>query len=353
LYFGAGILLGLAYLTRPEGFGYPFFFVAVILVFSFLSKEFSIKRVTPQAGALLLGFVLLSLPYLVYLKGETGRWTISGKSEINTIAGDIADHEDEAPATETADTPARKFVKYFALNLVDVHKRLPILLPPGLILLAGVGLFGSVWTAGRARREIFLISFCLITIVGYAAAVIQVRYFYVLLPVMFGWVALGITRFSTWFLRSVRSVSRGELAFRNRTIVTAVVLVAIYLYVLPLNFYTVSADTRWETRAFEERSAGLWLKQNTPRDERIFSASRRPAFYAEREQFAPTSTDQTELLRELRIQNVKYAVTSHRSLRRNPYMKGLDEVLASDPNWERVYYAKPHGDYWISVYRSR
>jgi len=352
LCLAGGLLLGLAYLTRPEAIGYPFFFVPIVVAYNFLRKRPFVKSSVPQAAALMLGLALVATPYLIYLRGEMGRWSVSGKSEINTIAGDIGEI-DESTGEPTLATggAAREFAKYFALNSVDAHKRLPILLPPGLLILAGIGLFGYAWSVDRLHREIFLIGFCLVTFVGYAAAVLQVRYFYVLLPIMFGWVALGIEYVAKWLRRSAKHWWHPRSVHLRPTPIVITFLLLIYLYALPLNFYIISAENRWKVQGYEERAAGLWLNQNSNPDSYVFSASRRPVFFAERKQLAPTGTDFEQIMSEIRKENVQYIVTSDRSLRRNPYLEGFDEFVREDPRWECVYDAIPKPNYRISIFR--
>jgi len=72
----AGLALALAYLTRPEG---------VILFVGFLSllvllKSFSLIVLSwKRLICFLLVFVVLALPYILYLTTVTGQWTLSGK----------------------------------------------------------------------------------------------------------------------------------------------------------------------------------------------------------------------------------------------------------------------------------
>jgi len=66
-----GIVSGLAYLTRPEA---VVFFVALALL------DLWKKRNSQFPLRALLGFLLLALPYVIYLRVETGAWTMSPKT---------------------------------------------------------------------------------------------------------------------------------------------------------------------------------------------------------------------------------------------------------------------------------
>lgn len=354
LYVATGILLGLGYLTRPEAIGYSIYFVFLIFVFDQRYKRSIIKNSLPRAAVLFLSFALLAAPYIIYLKTETGEWTVSGKARINTIAAELDDNLVPNDPPRSTSESAKELLKYFFLNLVEVHKAFPVLLPPLLLLLVGLGLFSVIWDKERLERELYLILVCLITIVGYAAAVVQMRYFLVLLPIFFGWIACGIVHLSVWLNNSARNWRPLPLPFGNHPrLVAALCIAAILLYVLPLNSFMRSTDDAWEGRGYEERDAGLWLRQNGKPGHLVFSASRRPVFYSNGEQLAPTTTDLNQILFEITRRKADYVVTSDRALKRNPFLKDLHQVLCSDPRFGLVYDVTPRKGYRISIFELR
>jgi len=79
LMFLLGILLGLAYLTRPEGLG----FVALFLLWIFFSEGlrfwqgFRIKWF--MALSLVVGISIFAIPYILFLHQVTGKWILSQK----------------------------------------------------------------------------------------------------------------------------------------------------------------------------------------------------------------------------------------------------------------------------------
>lgn len=66
----SGFFLGLTYLTRPEYVVYAFPMVILLLY----KKRFS------QSAIFLLCFLVFVIPYIVYLKAETGQWVLSQKA---------------------------------------------------------------------------------------------------------------------------------------------------------------------------------------------------------------------------------------------------------------------------------
>jgi hypothetical protein len=344
-YFLTGILVGLAYLTRPEGFGYVGFFGLLILGKSFWQKS-APPKILLKIAALLLGFLILAAPYLFYLKSETGTWTISAKSDVNFASGI---YSEDAP---TENEEPEKFTSVVAYNLLDIHKNFPYLFPIFLLVFVALGLFGERWSRQRLWRESYLIFFCLVTIAGYAATVVQTRYFYILLPVLFGWTARGIVQMQQWLKDSARIWLPEKFAFSaDSRYFVSLCLILVYLYLLPLNFFMQSREKAWQVTAYEERAAGLWLKENGKPSARIFSVTQRPVFYAEGRQMSPVSTNLENILAEIKAGEVDYVIHSDRSLKRNPYMKGFAEILQNSPQFELVYENNENPDYKIFVFK--
>jgi hypothetical protein len=180
------------------------------------------------------------------------------------------------------------------------------------------------------------------------------RYFLILLPILFGWTACGVVNIAKWLHDSAQGqVVRKATALLSPPSLVALSIIAIYLYVLPLNFYMRSTERSWEISGYEERDAGLWLKQNAKPDSLIFSASRRPVFYAEAKQLSPTTTDIAEILAAIKEQKVDYIVTSERSLKRNPFLKELTEIVKNDPGFEPVYEYNEKQGYQVLIFKSK
>jgi hypothetical protein len=354
LYFLTGILLGLAYLTRPEAFGYIAFFGLFALVKNLWQGKLFSKSAIVQIIALVLGFSILATPYIVYLRGETGVWTISGKIEVNLAAGSLQEDVEDEDLQVERKQPGMLLIKSFFLSLIYIQKIFDFLLPFLLIIFIALGLFGNKWNIERFKREIYLILFCVFTIVGYALAVSETRYFYILLPIFFGWIARGILYLKRWINRSTHDwmPKKFSLIFDTRYFV-AICLIFIYLYVLPLNMFMSSTEKLWKTNAYEERNAGLWLRENGKPSPVIFSASRRPVFYAEGEQVNTATTNKDEILAEMKDPKVDYVILGERTLKRNPFLEGFSENLKNDQNFELIYQQNEQPGYGIRIFKKR
>ncbi len=357
-YLLTGILLGLAYLTRPEAFGYPLFFVLLCIGKKLLEKNLPARRSLAPIFVLLLGFAVFAAPYVFYLRSATGNWTISGKTEINTIAGELSEEElqpekDTLPAGLNVHK-SKILIESFLTNLIIIHKGFPYLLPVFLLMLVALGLFSESWNTEKLKREGYLILFCLTTVVGYAVATIQTRYFYVLLPIFFGWIARGILQTERRFHELIHNHSSGNFRqFFTSQRLTIVALAAMYFYVLPLNFFVRSQASAWKDAAFEERDAGVWLKQNGKPSPLIFSGSFRPIFYAEGRPFPIKTTDAKELLAQIKDTRADYVVTGERSLKRHPYLKDFNDYLINSPEFELVYETEKPDGYRIWIFALR
>lgn len=364
--FLVGILLGLAYLTRPEAIGYPIFFALVVFVKNLWRRELFARHSLLQIAALLLGFAILASPYIFYLRSETGSWTISGKTKVNTVASEYLytsseennDSEGAAPISQSQPSKVqagKDIVKKTAINLFNIHNDFPYLLPLFLLSLVTLGLFGERWGKERLKRETYLFLFCFLTILGYAAAVVQTRYFYILLPVFFGWIACGILRLEGWFHESFQNWFPNKPSYPYRPVFFIIpCIILIYFYTLPLNFFMRSEDKAWRSKAYEEREAGLWLKENGKASSTIFSASLRTVLYAEGNAISPETTDANAILEQLKDCSIDYIALSERSLKRSPYLADVNKAVRNDPEFQLVYQnvRKPGYEIWIFKLKS-
>ena len=113
-------------------------------------------------------------------------------------------------------------------------------------------------------------------------------------------------------------------------------------------------DQAWAENAFEERDAGLWLKQNAGSRPNVLSAIYRPVFYAEGDQTMPTvetAANAESVLRQMKERNAGYVLVSERSLKRNPFLKNLPAILRESPCFELVYRKNEQPGYEILIFK--
>ncbi len=199
-----GLLLGLAYLTRPEAFGYLIFFVPLAFSKAFMGQKAFSQNHAKIFLAFLLGFFLLAAPYILYIRSETGYWTISMKFQQHIIGGNFGELFSEKPDISKSTIP---LVKSVITNLYNFNKSFYNLFPQFLLIPLAIGLFRKPWTIDNYKREIFLLVFCVLTVLCYVINVVEVRYFYVLLPILIGWLARGIVEMEDWLLKTFQNLS--------------------------------------------------------------------------------------------------------------------------------------------------
>ncbi|MBN2417627.1 glycosyltransferase family 39 protein [bacterium] len=301
LWSGAvGFLFALAYITRPEGAG-------LILVFAAAAGGFRLSRIRRKNGNRfllimlfsVLVFAMTSLPYLLFLRGATGRWTPSGKvviqqgelygenrsrDEIDVFRDLSPDntstpldhlfHEGEYTHIDSADgNPAvavtvPALLKKYVTNLYRVLKTaVPSTLSSVLFLLTVLGLFGEAWKSERICRELYLflyIGFFWFILVP--AFHITERYLLSLLPICFVWAGEGLVYLHSWVKGTITEAG-GDGALRlsserwSMLTVTAVVLLGLWLP----EFGKYASKAKYSTDRWappvEQKLAGIWLRE--------------------------------------------------------------------------------------------
>jgi 4-amino-4-deoxy-L-arabinose transferase-like glycosyltransferase len=276
----SALFLALAYLTRPEGIGYLLVFVAWTSIYGGVTKGWA-KKVVLIPGLLCL-FFALSSPYLFQIRRETGQWLISKKAldtQVRYLAGERRKQDARSPSLKKPLVEKRKpsvwvhrlremasnILRYIPFTtyhyLKAYHATLWIFLLFGLFRRRREG--EDIGYEGFLASMIFLHLFSLATFIPSIY-----RFSLPLVPVSLLWAGAGVFALQ-------RFLQRGSVADPAKWIVLLILLVV--LVQLPLGLRAERRDRG------EQRTAGLWLKQNTPADAVIMSNSPQEAFYAGRE----------------------------------------------------------------------
>ena len=103
-YVGTGVSSALAYLTRPEGVGVLFIVGFFTIFWKISGLKVSWSRRLWCLAVMLLAFSFLASPYIIYIKKQTGYWTLTKKKNLTELLGfenitqraaSIADNTDE------------------------------------------------------------------------------------------------------------------------------------------------------------------------------------------------------------------------------------------------------------------
>jgi 4-amino-4-deoxy-L-arabinose transferase-like glycosyltransferase len=87
LFVLTGICSAFAYLTRPEGVG-----ILIIVAFWCVLKDFAKIKVLWKVKLvsiliLVVSFLAFSMPYIVFIKQDTGSWSLTKKKKVSNLAG--------------------------------------------------------------------------------------------------------------------------------------------------------------------------------------------------------------------------------------------------------------------------
>lgn len=101
-----GICAALAYLARPEGIGILFVVAGWCLLNDFAKIKVAWKEKVISILVLIVSFLVFSLPYLVFIKKETGEWHLTMKKSLSQMIGvkeTLSGQENVEPVEENVD----------------------------------------------------------------------------------------------------------------------------------------------------------------------------------------------------------------------------------------------------------
>lgn len=359
----SGMLAGTLYLTRPEGIGFLLIFAGWIVVGS-LGCLFLIKplRMVYQLAALTLGFVLVTAPYLLFLRSTTGLWTISAKGAANmqmdtpedgsrpSFRALSADNTsvpiDEVfhlgtflrpknnPALPMATSVSVKnlAVRYVENIYVMTRRGIPAFLTTLPLILLGIGLLGYKWEYGQGVKNAYFLSF----IAAYWFGVVPLfhvneRYLLSMWSLCAVWIGNGARRLHMW-LQEYRP--RAGYAERRKIVADRAALIVIMLFLglsfLPELAYVIGRDPEAKDEwadAVEQKIAGRWIKENHAGPPIIMSRNHAVDFYAGsydvRESVTIPDADVDRVLAYARYRGVTHIVLNERYQNEYPRLCSL------------------------------
>ncbi len=314
LYFLTGIFSAFAYLARPEGIGIIF----IVSGWCFLKGCVKTKRAWKETAVkiliLVVSFAVFSLPYLVYIKSETGSWHLTKKKSVSKIAGiekmfegvdDVRHngeiHEDKKGKINVEQTDFApdhqlsvrwKSVKSYVDGIFFVMEKYFSTFHPLLFVLFLLGM--AYW--GKIERERLFGRYVLTIILFYLFILIRLSLTHgvylgedvnytsrrhvmpIIIPALF-WVGIGITVVGTWLYKRIQKGNLGvglrTLIGENEKMVLLVVLIIVVGILLPKTLKSQRLDKIGIVKV------GRWIRENSGKKEPvIFSTSARNAYYA-------------------------------------------------------------------------
>jgi hypothetical protein len=343
--FGAGGLVGLAYLTRPEGlFMVVPLGIAVLVVAARRPGQSArlrqldvrgLRMAAPLLAVFLLPIIACIVPYAMYLHDNTGGWQLSAKTQDASI--------DAWDAVARADRERRDSVLY-ALDETDVHfaagrsslatlarddpagylgivrtnadelaasianpvtgQRLSWLLLP--LPLWGLAVFGA-WRHRRSGVVRLLLAVGALPVATALAFFVQPRYLIVAVALATPLIGAAIGALT---VRWRRPVMVGTVALLALSSVQA--------------FHSEAAGWWHPSDHSDQRAAGEWIAGNTRRGDRVMTRSMVVEYYAQRPTMAIPYASVDQILRYARHYGARYLVVDwYTAVRLRPQLAPL------------------------------
>jgi 4-amino-4-deoxy-L-arabinose transferase-like glycosyltransferase len=323
---GAGLGVGLAYLTRPEGIAFTIV-VVPMLVLPVLGGWRGVrhapgsrwKRAGLLAGAFLVPLLLVAAPYVAYLHEHTGEWELTAKTRDVSIASWRAVAEEnrpgrqailydpgptgyEFPATHSLPSLIRDdpggYLDIVGTNLSRGYQAVfdtsitPYphwaLLPALLVLLAAY----AVWRHRREPVVLATVAAIAIPVLSAVVFLMQARYLVPAAAFTCALVALGLVTIpARWF--------------------KAAVIATLLLLVTSTGANLYSATNGWfhlERGSDEHRLAGEWIAEHSRAGDLVMSTTTIPGFYAGRATVPTPYAGQARVIDFMRHYGVRYLI---------------------------------------------
>jgi len=367
----AGAALALAYLVRPEG-ALTFAWVAVFLLAAAgLRGDWRVRSRWARWGALVLAWLLVAGPYLLYLRLESGRWLLTGKVGVTLALGEGVVDRDPAAydrAIASLDAKGEEIVWFSPQRFQEpgllqqvreapgaVARRVALnlrawygtffarqMFPSPLTILVALGLFALPWTRRRAADTLFLALACLPPF-AFLFLHVEARFFAPLIPVLLLWAAAGAEALAWWLRGTWGAIRHGEAGREGPAWVGLGPWAAVVLVLLALWPGTLAAGRA--TLDFGHKEMGLWLREHTPPDAVVMARDLAVPLYAERGYAPAPHASYEEIVRYARRHGAAYWATDAYELTRvKPHLAYLLDPAQRPPGLEAVYQAESgHG----------
>ena len=392
--FLAGLAAGAAYIVRPEGIAYFAILLFYLLVIRLFEKRLFTRRAALELLCLLVGFALIFMPYMTYVRLETGAWMVSEKAGVTFVTswrlayGDTVAFDKATWGLDSTGLEVFFFSREsYHVSMLEVILRDPVefarlvyqniitflaqafsprMFPHFLLPLVGLGLFGAVWDRARAKRE-FLLLLSLLPVMAFLVFFIQERYIAALLPALILWLAAGLAKLGEWVAAtahlllpprekagtrveaqreatSLAPSGRGGQAWRRwGTWLPTIAIVGLLLVSLP----NVMEDTARGSFRFAHKSVGLWMNEAglTTQDTVIMARYPAVAFYADARWEPTPNAAWPDVLRYARHVGADYFVLDGREVEKlRPQLAFLMDETQIPPELERVHVDTSEGE---------
>lgn len=383
---------GLLYLLHPLGLG----FFIVTLAWVVLQKIMDWRAVSTlhmawQVFVLAFGFVVVASPYLLYLKKQTGVWTLSAKAAANqqfeayekgdedtdpfralddenmTVPFDQIYHQgDFLQRTQNAQKQISTvklgafLTKYFKNVYTMLKTTIPGMLTTVLMILFSLGLFGRKVEQKQGQKILFLLSF-----IGFywflAIPVFHIteRYLTPLWPVCAVFVANGFWVFVNWLSKSGTLEKLSE-RLHLRTMSVSYIVAAVFVLAasfLPEFGKIIVRDPfspDYWTPPMEQKIAGRWIAKYAKGKPVLMSRYQSVDIYAGNYDIHQSITIPDNAIDRVvayaRNRGVQFIVLNERYKRDNPKIAFLYKNDTAPPGLKQIYAKHDPSGYLTKIY---
>ncbi len=360
----AGVCFAAAYLTRPEGSFYAALGVAVLAVGIVARRQVRSGRAWAALGGFVLAALLVALPYLVYIHGQTGRWMVSGKLGVTYDIGRAVLARDPAEydrVTASLDSTGREIIWYsperFQRDLADELAASPLqalrrvwanfrllldawfgitLFPTLLLLFVGLAWFGEPWDKRRAVTELYWAAALVPLLIAFLPFHVEIRFFAPALPIALAWVGRGAVLMGDWMGATAQALALRPIAKGLRRALAALPIVVIAVAFLGLTVVAVGEGRRGTD--FGHREAGLWLQRNASPGSVVMARDLAIALYAGLDWVPSPRAEMPQFLAYARAHGVDYIVVDEREVTViRPHLSALLHGETAPPELKLVY----------------
>lgn len=334
----AGAVLALSYLTRPEGFILFAALAAALFLHALILKQQPaeiLRRQGPAWG----GFLLLFVPYFLFIHASTGHWQLTGKMGM-TLADALSGY---------LGRPDLKLdPEFHGIGIVEVLRQYPdfvwqnsrhnlalafqTMLPLYLWIPALIGLVWSGWDRERVGARLFLLA-------SFAPLGIVVAFFFVgpeyvqpYLPVLFLFAGHGACRLETFLFR--RSASPPQVAGVSQVAGLGLLLTLGLACFLVYQQVPANRNKPYELAdddgRYDQKRLGLLLKRELPRGSKIMTRWGRISYYAELERLDLPQTELNGILDAARRGGARFLVVDGSMAVLRPQLGSLLQPLYYD-----------------------
>jgi 4-amino-4-deoxy-L-arabinose transferase-like glycosyltransferase len=309
MYLLAGVLFGLAYLTRPEAVAYLAVGGGVLALVRLFERRLFTRETLLALLLYAVGFLLLYGPYAFYVFRETGSWMVSEKAGVTFVTciglseGNTRAFDQATWGLDTTGCEVFFFSREsYHVSMVDVIRAYPNefvqllvrnarrfvgsllstrLFSFYLLPLMGLAFFKTAWDKRRLKGELLLLA-SLAPVGVFLLFFIQDRYIATLMPTLVIWLGLGTYELGVWLVGTVEHLlaHRSSLSRPTAAVLTAIPTLLLIVFLALLQPRIMGQYTSTDSFRPEHKTVGLVMKNYVSDDTVVMSRYPAIAFYA-------------------------------------------------------------------------